>query len=259
MASGNTKNFELKLGRAGLIILIVGTTALLCAAFLFGISVGKNIDTYPGKIALLPQRILALVWRPAKMQVAPPVAENKPVQNQPKTQDGLDLTYYNTLTSKKGVTKEQPIPDKKPIIEVPIAQQLLPPVQNVPGNTSVSSPPEVPKTPTATVAKPKDVIETKIKEAEKVTAAAGSANFSVQIASLKDKVKAEQLNKKISALGYAPRCVENNIPGKGKWFRVVIDGFASKPLAQAAAEKISDKIGTKNCIVRRVDVAVDNN
>jgi cell division septation protein DedD len=257
MASGNTKNFELKLGRAGLIILIVGTTVLLCAAFLFGISIGKNIDTYPEKIALLPQRILALVWRPAKIKVAQTEAENKTVQNKPKAQEGLDLTFYNTLTSKKGVAKEQPIPDKKHIVEVPIAQQLLPPPKNEAGAASGGSAPEVQKTPVVTAAQPKDIIETKIKEAEPAVAA-GSVKFSVQVASLKDKTKAEQLNKKISAMGYTPRFVENNIPGKGKWFRVVIDGFPSKNLAQAAAEKISNKIGI-NCIIRRVDVTTNNN
>lgn len=257
MASGNAKNFELKLGRAGLIILIVGTTGLLCTAFLFGISVGKNIDTYPEKIVLLPQRMLALVWRPAKIKVAQSEAENKTAQNKPKAQEELDLTFYNTLTSKKGVAKEQPIPDKKPVVEAPIAQQILPPPKNEAVAVSGGSVPEVQKVPDVTTTRPKDVIETKIKEAEQGVTAS-SVKFSVQVASLKDKNKADQLSKRISVLGYTPRFVENNIPGKGKWFRVVIDGFSSKTLAQSAAEKISSKIGT-NCIIRRVDVAVNNN
>ena len=70
MATGNIKNFELKVGKAGLIIIIVGMAVLLCMAFLFGVDVGKNIDTYPEKIAALPQKTLALIWRPAKISVA---------------------------------------------------------------------------------------------------------------------------------------------------------------------------------------------
>ena len=33
MASGNIKNFELKLGKAGLIIIVVGMAVLLCHGF----------------------------------------------------------------------------------------------------------------------------------------------------------------------------------------------------------------------------------
>ncbi|MEN6291958.1 MAG: hypothetical protein ABFD07_08095, partial [Methanobacterium sp.] len=98
MASGNTKNFELKLGRTGLTIVIVGITALLCGIFLFGVSVGKNIDTYPENIASVPQKLLALVWRPAKIKIAQKVEENKVVQNQTKAQEEPDLTFFNTLT-----------------------------------------------------------------------------------------------------------------------------------------------------------------
>lgn len=248
MASGNIKNFELKLGRTGVVIVIVGVAALLCFTFLFGIAVGKNIDTYPEKIASLPQKILALVWRPAKIRVA---------QNQPKKPEELDLTFYNTLTSKKGVAKEQPIPDKKPVIEAPSGQQILPQQKTDTGSAAINPESEVKKQQVLTSGTTRDEIEAKIKEAEQ-TAIAREAKFSVQVASLKEKIKAEHMIKKMSALGYKPRIAENNIPGKGRWFRIVIDGFTSRTLAQAAAEKISNKTGTK-CIVKRVDITVINN
>ena len=79
MATGNIKKFELKLGRAGLIIVIVGFSALLCAFFLLGVTVGKNIDTYPEKIASLPQRVLALVWRPAKIKAQQNLTDHKTI------------------------------------------------------------------------------------------------------------------------------------------------------------------------------------
>ena len=248
MASGNIKNFELKLGKTGLVIIIVGTAVLLCSAFLFGIVVGKNIDTYPEKIASLPQRLLALVWRPAKIRVA---------QNQPKKPDELDLTFYNTLTSKKGVAEEQPIPDKKPVIEVPAVQQFIAQPQNDAGSASIGSNSEVKKQQALTSGTKGDAIEAKIKEAKPAVVASGG-KFSVQVASLKEKNKADQMNKKISALGFTPQIVETNVQGKGTWFRVVIYGFSSKAQAQAAAGKISNKTGT-TCIVRRIDTASNSN
>ena len=257
MVSGNIKKFELKLGRTGLVIVITGMTVLLCCAFLFGVTIGKDIDTYPGKIASLPQRIFLSIWRPAKIKVAQPPIENKLAQNQSKSQDDLDLTFYNTLTSKKGVVKEQPIPDKKPAAEVPSIPKLEPqqkaevksapsrPGMDVKGKSSASSETSV------------DEIEAKIREADPPVAF-NKGNFSVQVASLKEKTKALQMGKQISVLGFTPHVVEANVPGKGTWFRLVVYGFTTKALAQTAAEKISNKTRT-NCIVHRIDIAVSNN
>ncbi len=257
MASGNIKNFELKLGRTSLVIVIVGMTALLCGTFLFGVAVGKNIDTYPGQIASVPQKLLALVWRPAKIRAAQTAAENKAAQNQPKAQEEPDLTFFNTLTSKKGVAKEQPIPDKKPAIEAPAIQSLLTEPKNEVPAASISPNSAVKKQQAATSGKTVDEIEAKIKEAEQAVTAK-EEKFAVQVASLKEKTKADQLNKKLLTLGYKPRIAENNIPGKGKWFRVVVDGFASRANAQTAAEKISGKTGA-HCVVRRMNTAVNSN
>jgi cell division septation protein DedD len=255
MASGNIKKFELTLGRAGLIMVIVGVAALLCGTFLFGVTVGKNIDTYPEKIASLPQKLLALVWRPAQIRAAQTATENKTAQNQPKAQEEPNLTYFNTLTGKKGMAKEQPIPDKKPVVEAPVAQPILPQPRNEATAATASPGSEVKKQQAEkkTSETDGDEIEAKIKEAEPA-AEAPAAKFSIQVASLKEKEKATQLNKKLSTLGYKARIVENNIPGKGKWFRVVIDGFSSKANAQSAAEKISGKTGVHG-VVKRVDTA----
>jgi cell division septation protein DedD len=262
MGSGNAKNFELKLGRTGLVIVIVGMAALLCSTFLFGVAVGKNIDTYPEKIALLPQKLLALVWLPAKIKIAQTEAGNKAAQNQPKAQEEPDLTFFNTLTGKKGMAKEKPIPDKKPVIEAPPAVQPLSPQPKSKSDTTAAA-----ITPGSEVKKQQaekktsgtdgDEIEAKIKEAEPA-AVAQSGKFSVQVASLKEKISAAQLSKKLSTLGYKPRIVENNIPGKGKWFRVVVEGFSSKVNAQTAAEKISGKIGVHG-VVKRIETTVKSN
>jgi cell division protein FtsN len=257
MASGNIKNFELKLGRTGLVIIITGMAVLLCCAFLFGVTVGKNIDSYPEKIASLPQRLLMSVWRPAKIKVVQPPAENKSVQNQAKSQEELDLTFYNTLTGKQGMAKEQSIPNKKPAVEKPLMPEMEPQQKNEVKSALVSPGLDVKSKQPSTRETGLDEIEAKIREADpQVTAKEG--NFSVQVASLKEKAKAQQMNKKISALGFTPKVIETNVTGKGTWFRIVVYGFSSKTLAQAAARKISDKTGT-NCVVRRIDMTVKNN
>ena len=252
MASGNTKNFELKLGRAGLIIVIIGMAALLCSAFIFGVSVGKNIDTYPEKIASFPQRLLALVWRPAKIRAAQITTDGKIEQSKNKASEEIDLTYYNTLTSQKGAAKEQIIPEKKTITAVP-----PPAVQPEKTEEKAAAPESNPdiqkKQQKAESEQTKDEIETKISKAESA-ASSPSIKYSVQAASLKEKVKAMQMNKKISALGFKPQIVETTVPGKGKWYRIIVYGFTTKKQAQTAAEKIATKTGT-SCVVRRIGVS----
>lgn len=251
MASGNAKNFELKLGKTGLIVLVVGMAVLLCCSFLSGIVVGKNIDTYPEKIASLPQRLLALVWRPAKIKVAQSAAEKKKQQHEQNgKQEDIDLTFYNTLTSKKGITAEPPIPDRKPHAEAPPAEQILPQLSKADsGQSSPSAVTEI-KQQSPKVKPGEDEIGTRIKEAEK-RETVREAVFSIQVASMKEKTKAAQMSKKLSALGYHPRIVENNVAGKGRWYRVVIDGFATRALAQAAVEKISRNTGNNGVIKRK--------
>lgn len=256
MVSGNIKNFELKLGRTGLVIVIVGMTALLCGAFLFGVVVGKNIDTYPEKIASLPQKLLALVWRPAKIRTAQTVDESKTVQNIPKVQEEPDLTFFNTLTGKKGTVKEQPVSGKKTVAEAPAVQPVITQPKNEVKVAPVSPGSEIKKQRAAASEAAGDEIEAKIKEAKGT--AAPPVKFSIQVASLKEKNNAAQLSKKISTLGFTSRVVENNIPGKGKWFRIVIDGFSSKVSAQAAVEKIAGKTGIHG-VVKRIDTTVKSN
>ena len=228
MASGNSKKMELKLGRTGIIIVVVGMSALLCSAFLFGVVVGKNIDTYPEKIASIPQKVLALFGRPAKIKTISDVVDNKPGEGQPKTGDNLDLTFYNDLTSKKGEVKDQPLTEKK-MVETPPPQTDLP----------------------KTKSEGKEAIGGAGLEKQKQTAAVKQL-FIIQAASLKEKDKANQMSKNINALGFKSSVERIDIKGKGTWFRVIVSSFDERAQAQAAADKIAKKMKT-NCIVRRAE------
>ena len=114
MATGNEKKFELKIGKSGLLTVVLGMTAFLCAAFLFGIDVGQNMDTYPDKIASLPQKALALVWRPARIRMAQQSASLSHVDPS-KAEDNIDLRYHETLTSKKGLSDANSFEGKPPV------------------------------------------------------------------------------------------------------------------------------------------------
>ncbi|NPU84881.1 MAG: SPOR domain-containing protein [Syntrophaceae bacterium] len=83
---------------------------------------------------------------------------------------------------------------------------------------------------------------------------AGTAkeSFILQVASYKEKVKAEETAKKLGSMGFRPRIQAVDLPAKGRWFRIVVGGFESRDAAQKAADKISKKLKGINCIVRKV-------
>jgi cell division septation protein DedD len=248
MANGNIKKMELKLGRTGIIILVAGMTALLCSVFMLGIQVGKNIDTYPEKIASIPQKALALVWRKAKTDATPDIVDNKTGQGEPKAGESIDLTFYNDLTSKKGVGKDSPLLEKK-MVETPPPQSKGEEKETIAGKGL-----ETPKLPVAVNEKAGDKKKHEVKEVEAPAAAVAASKqvFIIQAASLKEKAKAYQMIKNLSDMGYKSHVVKIDIKGKGTWFRVIVSGFDERARAQAAADKIAKKMKTK-CIIRRDD------
>jgi cell division protein FtsN len=249
MASGNTKNFEFRLKKAGLIIVIAGMAALLCFAFLLGVNVGENLDTYPEKISSLPQKALALIWHKGKIQPAENLTDDKSSPQQSKEED-IDLTFYKTLTGKKGVAKEKSAADKKQVVET-VPPATAPPQKNNEEAVNSNTVTETPKqTPEAMAEKKKE--EKPIVKEKTPSSAPGKHKYIIQAASLKEKAKAYQLNKKIAELGFDAKIIPIDIKGKGTWYRVIISDFENKAKAQEAAAKISKKTGT-SCIIRSTD------
>jgi cell division septation protein DedD len=242
MATGNIKNFELKVGKAGLIIIVVGMAVLLCTAFLLGIDVGKNIDTYPDKIAALPQKALALVWQPAKIRAAQISQDNKSVQNKSATDEKFSLTYHEDLTNKEGVIKAEAVTENQPLV--------LPPDNK--GETAANNFNVDNKNQPAPVnEKTREKGDIKPKEIAPIIAS-DKHKFIIQVASLKDKTKANKIIKKIDSLGFTSQVVKFESKGKGMMFRVVVSGFEDKVQADEAAQKISQKTGT-SCVIKCVD------
>jgi cell division septation protein DedD len=246
MATGNIKNFELKIGKTGVIIVVAGMAVLLCAAFLFGVDVGKNIDTYPEKIAALPQRALALVWRPARIRVAQSSPDNKGGQNPSPAEENIDLTFYNALTGKKGAVQTEPSAEKQPLFLQSQNEETLKGKFNIETQKPPATAEEVSK---GNSEPKKETIANTVPRKPK---------FIVQVASLKEETKAGKISKKISALGFKPEIVKIEVKGKGAMFRVIASGFETKVQAGEAAQKISPRTKT-NCIVKSADNAANKN
>jgi cell division protein FtsN len=246
MKSGNIKNFELKVGKTGLIIIVFGMAFLLCTAFLFGVDVGKNIDTYPDKIASLPQKALALVWQPAKIRAAQNALDNKSAQNKPATDETFSLTYHKDLTNKDGIIKAESVTENQP--------SALPPSHGE-ENTALNFNLENKNQTVSANEKTREKTE-----AKEMTPSVGpnKKKFIIQAASLKDKSTADKMRKKIKSLGFTSQVMKVEVKGKGIMFRVVVSGFEDMAHADEAAKEISKKTGT-DCIIKSLDSKENKN
>lgn len=257
MGSGNIKKFELNLGRTGVIIVIAGMTVLLCLSFILGVSVGKSIDTYPDKISSIPQRFLALFWRPAKIAVQQKMEERQEAQ---QDQRQMDLAFHEALTAQKTPPVENiQDADKAAGSSLPKQQNVKPesPPSFLPPKGKKAPPKQKVSEKKVTVSeKPPAEIKSKIKDAP--TGAAASNLFFIHVVSLKDKAKATQIHKAVDKLGYSSKIMKVDLKGKGTWYRVVATGFDSKVKAQAAANRISKTVKT-DCIVRSVSTDAGRN
>lgn len=233
MKAKNVRTFELKLGKRALILFILGISFLLFGFFLLGVRVGKIMDAYPEKIAQgVPYVIMDYMGWPSKQKGADVAVNEVPKETAAVGDEKMDLTFYDTLARKK---KSENIIDKKETGEVPVTVHRTPP-------------------PTAT---PEQESQQKSSSAmvngqPPVKPSPSKGKYQIQVVSLKQKEKADKLRKKLVKLGYSPHIVTAELKGRGKWFRVVLDGFDSEEQAHGVANSVSKKVGNVNCVVRKI-------
>jgi cell division septation protein DedD len=204
MTSKNVRVFELKLGKRALILFIVGMSCLLFVVFLFGVTVGKNIDTYPEKYSR--------GFRGTMME--------KLGLSSNRAETAVSLGETATETAKAG--GEEIVPEEK---KAPAAAAAAP----------AEKQPSVPAAPQTAIKPPLD-----------------QEKYQIQVGSFKEKEKADQLCKKLTGLGLSPRVAEMQVPKKGKWMRVTLEGFESREEAQKTADRVAGKIKGLKCVVLKM-------
>ena len=251
MAAKNTHRFELRMGKLGLALFILGMSALLFAVFLFGVNVGKNIDIYPDKIArFIPDTLRSRMgWPSGSMEpMVSPKEEKK--QETAESDKDVDLTFYDTLSKKKvdarGLIVETPKEKKT------VAEGLREPSRPVASAANLKMPAE--KAAAANQQKPAALPPAPPPAAaQKKEAPVAKDKFLIQVVSYQKKSKADDLIGKLKSLGYASRIEVMELPDKGKWFRVVMGGFQSKQDAQKAVDKVSKSIAGVHCVIRSAE------
>ena len=82
---------------------------------------------------------------------------------------------------------------------------------------------------------------------EPATAAAGK--FVIQVASLQERKKAEELRDRLNTMGYAPYIDSAEISDRGRWYRVKLKGFETREQAQTVVDGLQAKVKGLQCLI----------
>ncbi|MDO8784594.1 MAG: SPOR domain-containing protein [Syntrophales bacterium] len=210
---------------------------------------GENIETYPEKLS---RGIPDIVRQ--KVESSPD--RTKTIVASKESDGGFDLTFYDTLTRKgderKGIVFEESEENKlseKTTKEQPFfageVQGKKKPLPPFPAGEAEKS-----ESPLAKEGKYKKPPLSPAAGHNGEKASQVNGKYLIQIVSYRERERADNLCKRLKALGYSPMVVTADLPGKGKWFRVVLGGFDTQKDAREAAGVVSKSIGGKNSIIR---------
>jgi cell division protein FtsN len=264
MSSRNEKRFELRLGKRGLLLFAFGMSGLLFASFWVGLQMGRNMETPAIQVS----------------RVSPPAPVDRgqaPVTGPARAADGAATGVPSASAPPAAVVPVAPsgpvaappvppgVPEKAPPAAKAPAPQITAPPQGAPPQAGAAVAPAgtngstaagrkqavIPSPPAA--ARGGDPAAPAPAKATEGAKASGTTKetYNLQVASYRERAKADETAKKLGPLGFKPRVLAVDLPAKGRWYRVVIGGFDSRESAQKAADRVAKKIKGASCIIRK--------
>jgi len=220
------KSFEIRLRKTGFVLFTFGVSCLLLIAFVFGVMVGKNIESYPEKITgvipgLIKKKIAAAPISLPDVAVRP---EDVRESSDAATTEDVRLTFYDNLTGKKAArdSAAEKVFEERPSPVSRLVEQ---------GRPTVAEKPVVGK---------ENVIGSDTPHS--------GAKFILRVASLKDEAKARELQKSLLGLGYQSNLEFREVDSKGKFYRVNLAGFGTREEAEKVAEIVKKKTSL-DCLI----------
>ena len=275
MPSRNEKRFEFRLGKRGLLFFAAGMSILVFTSFWVGLQMGRNMETpvmqvsrvsppagiekgnvpapTPAKVAETPATgggnaaamSPGVIPEPQGTSSGAVPAPPTPPAGRPATPSSAAASAPRSLPLPDGtVSRKGPLPAAGGAWEHARVGQRA--------ETAARSAPTV-SVPSPAVSRGTTTVDTPSRKPVETVKENGKAkeSYSLQVASYKERAKAEEAAKKLASLGFKPRVLAVDLPAKGRWYRIVIGGFESREAAQKAADRISKKIKGASCIIRK--------
>lgn len=236
------KDFELRLGKLGLTIFILGMSLVLLVVFAFGVKVGKDIDSYPARIVgIIPGFQGKVLSRPESEKKTDGAGEK----------GNFKLGFYESLSGKKADSPDdmqqpqsQPQGSAQAQKKEALPGAALPAIPE--GNVARVAP-EIAKAETKPEPKPVRKTEEPKQEARK----SEKGKFFIQVAALKSEAKARELRTKLVKLGYSPKLETVTNKAKGKVYRIRMMGFATQQDAANVMGKLEKQVPGTKCLIHK--------
>jgi hypothetical protein len=205
------KEFEFRLGKLGLVLFVIGISFLLFLTFVTGVMVGVNMEGNPDQISQgIPGILKQKLGRSEPGETGEAEKGEEGKKGGAADKGDFKLTFFDTLSKGKGARSAD-----------------------------------------ATQPKAKKE-ESKREEKEPDTArpvVASAGKYVIQVASLQDKKKAEDLRDRLSSMGYAPYIDSAELSDRGRWYRVKLKGFETKDQAQKVVDGLQAKVKGLQCMI----------
>jgi cell division protein FtsN len=208
------KEFEFRLGKLGLVLFVIGISFLLFLSFVTGVMVGVNMEGNPDQVS---QGIPGILKQKVGRAATPGEAgeAEKGTGEEGKKAGAADksefkLTFFDTLSKGKGSGQAD--------------------------------------APQQTAKKQESRQEDVTADAAR-TSTASVGKFVIQVASLQDRKKAEDLRSRLSSIGYEPYIDSAELSDRGRWYRVKLKGFETKEQAQKVVDGLQAKVKGLQCLI----------
>lgn len=84
---------------------------------------------------------------------------------------------------------------------------------------------------------------------KELAAASPAGKFVIQVASLQERKKAEELRDRLNSMGYAPYIDSAELSDRGRWHRVKLKGFETREQAQKVVDGLQAKLKGLQCMI----------
>ena len=267
LAKDRRSSFQLTRREVSLWV-VIGFLAMVWM-FTLGVIVGRQLLPVRFDIENLRGELTALKEQALRSQAA----ENK--LDLGPSSDKMDFDFYEALTDKKEEARVKAVPKPqeeplKPVAKLDTAPQLEPTTVRKTSDKKeegqIKSIPKAPEEPSKPVAKlhidpkPEPVVVTKNSEKERQGRDPGISSkkkeegvesFTVQVLSLENVGKAEEMVSLLKSKGYAAYMVTAHIPGKGTYHRVRVGHFKDRNKARQVIGRLRQEAGGLEPIVLR--------
>lgn len=204
------KEFEFRLGKLGLVLFVVGISFLLFLAFAMGVVVGVNMESNPEQAARgIPEILRQKVERSAEGEAVKAAGEEGR-KAESAEKDKFPLTFFDTLTKGKGAAPSEPAQPK---------------------------------------AKKEESRREEAAPEKAVAPPASAGRFVIQVASLQDRKKAEDLRARLEGMGHNPYIDSAELSDRGRWYRVKLRGFETREDAQKVVDGLQGKVKGIQCMI----------